>query len=148
VSAAITGAGAGAGPGLGRCAEELTVAQLAEQAAQAVRALNHLTRPGVGVLLQPAQVAELVAVLAGAAGGLPQLLGQLDRWLVAQARAGRLRVDACEDSPPDPAGTVAAATDALARASRCAHDAGRALDAAHQHLALLAATGHQRRDRR
>jgi hypothetical protein len=132
-------------------AGEPTLAQLGEQAADAVRTLNHLTRPGVGAVLQPAQVSDLVAALAGVAGGLPQLLGQLDRWLVAQQRAGRLRVDAWEDSPPDPAATVAAATDCLARASRCAHDTGRALDAAHQHLALLARTGHPdhpRRDRR
>jgi hypothetical protein len=47
--------------------------------------------PGLGVVLEPAQFSDLVAALAGAAGGLPQLLGQLDRWLVAQQRAGRLR---------------------------------------------------------
>lgn len=126
----------------GTASGELTAGQLGEQAAHAVRALNHLTRPGLGALTDPADAAELVAALAGVAGGLPQLLGQLAGWLEDRERAGRLRVDTC--CPPAAAGTeaaVAEATAALAHASGCAHAAGRALDAAHQTMARLAAAG-------
>ncbi len=42
-------------------ANEPTVGQLAAQAAELVRTLNHLTRPGVGALTDPAEVCELVA---------------------------------------------------------------------------------------
>lgn len=136
MSAALIGAGAGVGP----FAEELTVGQLGEQTAEAVRALNHLTRPGAGGVRDPAEVCEIVAALACTAGRLPQLLGQLNAWLAGQQRAGRLRVDDGAPSP-DPAVAVAAVIGDLAQASRCAHDAGLALDAAHQHLAHLAAAG-------
>jgi hypothetical protein len=137
VSAAVTGAGGNARWGHPPDGE-LTVEQLAEQAAQAVRTLNHLTRPGVGALTDPAQVCDVIAALACTVGRLPQLLGQLSGWLVSQQRAGRLRVDVC--SPVcDPAAAVADAAAALAQASQCAHQAGRALDAAHQTLAHLAA---------
>jgi hypothetical protein len=119
---------------------ELTAGQLGEQAAQAVRALNHLTRPALGALSDPVEAAELIAALASVTGGLPQLTGQLASWLSSEDRTGRLRVDA--DSPHHPAGTAAAvmdATAALTQAGQCAHAAGRALDAAHQVLARLAA---------
>jgi hypothetical protein len=126
--------------GVGPFAEEPTVGQLGEQTAEAVRALNHLTRSGTGGLRDPAEVYEVVAALACTAGRLPQLLGQLSQWLFSEQRAGRLRVDDGAPSP-DPAVAVAAVIGDLAQASRCAHDAGRALDAAHQHLAHLAAAG-------
>lgn len=118
----------------------LTVGQLGEQAAQAMRALAHLTRPGLGALADPADAAQLIAALARVTGGLPQLASQLTGWLTDQDRAGRIRVDA--DCPTDSAGTATAvtqATAALAEAGRCAHAAGRALDAAQQTLARLAA---------
>lgn len=118
---------------------ELTPAQLGEQAAQAVRALNHLTRPSVGALTDPAELCELIAELACVAGRLPQLLGQLSGWLHSEERAGRLRVDACS-LQPDPAAAVAAAIDCLIRASDCAQHTGRALNAAQQTLTHLAGT--------
>jgi hypothetical protein len=124
-------------------AGELTVSQLGEQAAEAVRALNHRTRPGLGTLTDPADLCALVAELACLAHRLPQLLGQLSAWLVGEEQAGRLRLDTCSDacSPqPDPATAVATATDALTRAGDCAQHTGRALDAAQQILAHLAAT--------
>jgi len=124
-------------------ADQLTVGQLGEQTAQAVRALNHLTRPGAGALAYPGEVCELVAALACMARRLPQLLGQLGGWLVSEDRAGRLRLDTCSPTP-DPAEAVAAVIGELAQASQCAHAAGRALDAAHQHLAHVAAAGDQR----
>lgn len=122
---------------------ELTVGQLAEQAAEAVRALNHLTWPDAGALDDPGQLSDIVAALACTTARLPQLLAQLSSWLVGEQRAGRLRVDACSDTPA--AATVTAATTALTRAASGAVRASHDLDAAHQHLAHLAATGEDER---
>lgn len=124
--------------------DELTAGQLGEQAAQAVRALAYLTRPGIGALAGPADAAELIAALARISAGLPQLTSQLAGWLHGEECAGRLRVDDC--SPPtEPAEAVTEAvtevTAARTQAAGCAHAAGRALDAAAQTLARLAAPG-------
>lgn len=121
-------------------ATEPTTGELAEQAAQAVRTLNHLTRRDSGALAYPGEVCEIVAALACTASRLPQLFGQLNGWLVSEDRAGRLRVDACSPAP-DPGAAVADVIGELTRASQCAHAAGRALHAAHQQLAHLAASG-------
>lgn len=121
-------------------AAAVSLAEVAEQAAQAVRTLNHLTRPAAGALSEPGQACDLVAALACTAGRLPQLLEQLSRWLRGEAAAGRLRVDAWSSSP-DPAAAVAEASAGLDQASRCVHRAGHALDAAHQALAQLAGPG-------
>jgi hypothetical protein len=130
-------------------AGELTLTQLGEQAAEAVRALGHLTRPGTGGLSEPAELCALVAELAALAGRLPQLLGQLLRWLADEQAADRLRVDP-GSGDVDPAAAVAAAISELARAREHARDAGGALDAAQQILAHLGAAGDPsaRRDRR
>jgi len=122
---------------------ELTLTQLAEQAAEAVRAMNHLTRPGAGALDDPAEVCEIVVALSCATARLPQLLAQLSSWLVGERRAGRLRVDAWSDTPA--AATVAAAATALTQAASGAVRASHELDAAHQHLAHLAGTGDDER---
>lgn len=126
-------------PAINTSMSELTAGQLGEQAAQAIRTLNHLTRPAIGAPSDPAETAELIAALAYSSGGLPQLLGQLSRWLVDQQRAGRLRLDTWSEFP-DPAAAIDAVTGHLAQAAQCANATGRALDAAHQHLAHLAAT--------
>lgn len=123
----------------------LTAGQLAGQAAEAVRTLNHLTRPGIGALSGPADLDTMVADLAALAGRLPQLLAQLAGWLHAEDRAGRLRVDACSPDA-DPAAAVAATIEDLTEASGCAAHAGRALDGAHQHLAHLAVRDHESGD--
>ncbi len=122
---------------------ELTVGQLAEQAAEAVRALNHLTRPCAGGLDDPGELSDIVAALVCTTARLPQLLAQLSSWLVGEQRAGRLRVDAWSDTPA--AATVTAATTALRQAASCAVRASHELDAAHQSLAHLAATGEDER---
>ena len=122
-----------------------TVQALAGQAAEAVRALNHLTRPGVTALSGPAELDTVVADLACLAGRLPQLLAPLSGWLHAEDQAGRLRADACCPRP-DSAAAVAAAIEDLTQASGCAQRTGRALDAAHQTLAHLAARDHNGAD--
>lgn len=121
-----------------RNADDPSVGQLAEQAASAIRALNHLTRPAVAELTDPLDAAEVIGSLAQLASMLPQLLDQLARWLQREQHADRLRVDA--DAPaPDPAQAVHAAAGALRHAADCARRAGHALDIAHQHTAYLAA---------
>ena len=113
----------------------------AATAAEAVRALIHLTR-GRGALGEPAEADRLVAELALMAGRLPQLLRQLRGWLDAQQHTGRLR----SDDSTDPARIVDRAAAELTDAGHAAHDLGRALDDAHQLLAHLAATEPDRTD--
>jgi len=109
--------------------------ELADQAAQAVRELNHRTR-GAGAFTGPAEIYRLVAELALLVGGLPQLLGQLGQWLHTEHDAGRLRTDNRTD--PDPAVRDAAAT--LADAGDAAHELAQILVNAQQCLAHLGAT--------
>lgn len=114
--------------------------RLGEQAEQAVRALAHLTRPALGAPSDPPEAAALIAALARATGGLPQLTAQLASWLIGEQQAGRLRLDGCSPCP-DPAAAVTDAvtqvTAALAQAASCAHAASHALDAAQQAVAYL-----------
>ncbi|HEX5880203.1 MAG TPA: hypothetical protein VF468_18100 [Actinomycetota bacterium] len=109
--------------------------ELAEQAAEALRELNHCTRDP-GVFTGPAELYRLVAELALVAGRFPQLLDQLDRWLHAEHDAGRLRAD----TGADPERIITAAGVELADAGDAAHDLARVLAAAQQHLAHLGAT--------
>lgn len=119
-------------------AGERTLTQWAELAEQAVRVLNHRTRPTLIELTGPAQTAEVIAVLASMAAMLPQLLDQLARWLLEQQHDGRLRVDFLAPHS-DVCQAVHAAVGALAHASECSRRTGHALHAAHQHAAHLAA---------
>jgi len=84
----------------------------------------------------PAELYRLVAELALLVDGLPQLLNQLDRWLHTEHDAGRIR----SDNSTDPTRMISDAATQLANAGDAAHDLGRALDYAHQHLAHLGAT--------
>jgi len=79
-------------------------AALARAAAGAVRSLNHLTLGARG-LEQPADAYEVLGELSLAASRLPQLLGQVGRWLAAALAAGRL---GCDDGT-DPACAVSGA---------------------------------------
>jgi hypothetical protein len=117
-------------------AGERTPPQWAELAEQAVRVLTHRTRPAVGELTDPAQVAEVIADLASLAAMLPQLLDQLACWLFEQQRDGRLRVDFLAPQR-DVDQAVHTAVGALAHAGECSRRAGHALDTAHQHAAHL-----------
>jgi len=116
---------------------EGTLAQWAGLAEQAVRVLNHRTRPALGELSEPAVVAEVIADLASLSAMLPQLLDQLAGWLLGQQQQGRLGVDSLAPQP-DVAQAVQAAVGALAHAGECSRRAGHALDTAHQHAAHLA----------
>lgn len=111
------------------------VLELAERAAEAVREMNHRTRDPGG-FTGPAELYWLVGDLASLARRLPQLLGQLDRWLQTEHDAGRVRADTGAEANP----VVAAAGADLADAGDAARELALALDAAQQHLAHLGAT--------
>jgi hypothetical protein len=96
---------------------EFTIAQLAEQAAESIRALNHLTYPGTGAPNDPADASDVVASLSRVAGRIPQLLDQVSRWLVSEHRAAQLRLDAGSPTP-DVGTAVTEAAEAARRAGR------------------------------
>ena len=72
--------------------------QLAENAAEAVRALNHATLEPAAYPY-PSEVDATVQALITLAGRLPQAIVQSDAALAALDTAGRLRLDAMTDSP-------------------------------------------------
>jgi hypothetical protein len=117
--------------------EHVAVADLADQAANAIRLLNHRTRPATADLADPAEAAEIIAALASMTSILPQLLGQLAGWLAHEHSYGRLRFDALAPLP-DPAQTVHALTSSLQHATQCMQRAAAELDTAHEHAAHLA----------
>ena len=117
--------------------DHLTDGQLADQAAHAIRQLNHRTRPATSDLADPVETAEIIAALASMADMLPQLLSQLAHWLEHEHHGGRLRVD--DLAPlPDTAQTVHALTDSLHDGITCVQRAATNLHSAHQHAAHLA----------
>jgi hypothetical protein len=67
------------------------VLELAEAAAEIIRALNHITRDHAA-LRYPAEGDTLIRYLESAAERLPQLLDQVASWYEREAAAGRLRV--------------------------------------------------------
>jgi len=96
---------------------EIGFLELAGRAAEAIRELIHRTRVP-GVFTGPAELYRLVAELAVLAGGLPQLLGQLDRWLHIDHDAGRVG----SDDHADAGRAVRGAAADLAGAGATAHD--------------------------
>ena len=74
-------------------ASTMTPAELASQAAHAIRVLNELTHSG-GELSSPEDVRDIVASLERVGQGLPQLCEQLARFLVIQHEDGQLTHDA------------------------------------------------------
>ena len=109
------------------------VLHLGEQAADALRELNHLTRDG-DAFAGPAELCWLLADLATTAQRLPQLLAQLSRWLNQQHANATLRAD----NNDCPGALVAATTAALSGAADHARRLAADMDAAHQHAAHLA----------
>ena len=105
---------------------------LARSAAEAVRGLNHATLGGSG-LGQPADAYQVLGELSLAAAGLPQLLGQVGRWLATALAAGRL---GCDDGT-DPAGAVSGAWLFISDARASAAALARNLEHAQQQLAAV-----------
>ena len=105
---------------------------LARTAAGAVRSLNHATLGGDG-LAQPADAYQLIGELSLAAAGLPQLLGQVGRWLAAALAAGRLGCDDATDPAAEVSGAWLFLSGARASAAALAHD----LDPAQRQIAAV-----------
>ena len=112
-----------------------TVLNLGEQAAEAIRALNHRTR-GADAFTAPSELSWLLADLTATAHGLPQLLGQLARWLATELVAGQLTADNDGDTDAITRTAISALSDAACHA----HHLAATLDTTHQHAARLAAT--------
>ena len=68
------------------------LAEIAGEAAEAVRALNHRTLMRDSIA-QPSEVYQLLGELYTLAGGLPQLLEQLSRALATQLDGGDMAID-------------------------------------------------------
>lgn len=117
----------------------MTPAETASRAAEAVRALNHLTRPGVAEV-DVVDVYDLVAELTLMTGRLPQLLGQLERLVDALVEDGRVRIVEEGGLPGDPVVAAAVCGHWLTAARAAAGEVGHALDQAQQVLASAAVT--------
>ncbi len=111
------------------------VLRLGEQAADALRELNHHTRDS-DAFTDPAELCWLLADLNATAQRLPQLLAQLSRWLNQQHANATFRADN-SDCPGE---LIAAATAALAGAANHARRLAVDVNTAHQHTAHLATT--------
>lgn len=110
---------------------------VAEQAAEAVRTLNHLTR-GPDILTDPADTYLLLAALTALAQRLPQLLNQINHRLDTDLNPSQLRVD--ESAPSrEPAALLDRVSVDLHSAAHLTHRLGAALDSAQQAIAHIAA---------
>ena len=115
-------------------ASTMTVREIARQAAEAIRALNHLTHGG-GELTSPSEVRDIIASLGLMGQGLPQLCEELARFLVTHHEDGQV----AHDSGQDPDLSVTEVTEALAAAAQAADMMTAALDEAHNASAELRA---------
>jgi hypothetical protein len=107
-------------------ASTMTPREVASQAAEAIRALNHLTYGG-GELGSPDEVRDIIASLGLMGQGMPQLCEQLARFLVAQQEDGQVR----HGSGADPDLSVTEVMEALNAAGQAADMMTAALEEAH-----------------
>jgi hypothetical protein len=128
------GPGAGAEP-LSELASTMTVCELADHAAEAIRALNDLTADG-GDLAGPGEVRHVIADLELIGQAVPQLCEQLARYLVAQREDGQVTHDAGQD----PDFMMVEVVEALTAAGQAADMLTAALDQALQATAQLRST--------
>ncbi|MEV8476551.1 hypothetical protein [Streptomyces sp. NPDC051173] len=105
---------------------------LAAQAAEAVRSLNHATQSAKGELTYPGDAYHLVASLKQLTQRLPQSFDQLSGFLEVLAKTGRVTAD--YGTPGDHLGE---ARSALASAAIIAETLTEFLDRAHSELAPL-----------
>jgi hypothetical protein len=110
-------------------------AEVADQAAEAIRALNRQLHQGA--LRYAADVYDIIGALKTAAGRLPQALGELAAWLEREQAAGRLGHVSGEDA----AQYALAAADALRRAGDDAVAMDAALENAHAAASGLSRNG-------
>lgn len=135
-AAAFARARRAAAPGyVNDLAATMTIREIAAQAVEAVRALNHLTAES-GELAGPGEARDVVARLALMGHELPQLCEQLARFLVTQREDGQIGQGATRD--PDCVLTEVA--DALTAAGRAADMMAAALSEAGTKVAGLDVT--------
>lgn len=108
-----------------------TPTQLADDAAEAIRALNHATLSARDGWTYPGDAYSTVANLADMARKLPQAPGQLEGFVGAMEDAGRLQSDTGPDDLP---GRLLDFHRAMAGAITQSRALGQALDRAHQAL--------------
>jgi hypothetical protein len=110
--------------------------QLADQAAEAIRTLNHLTRSGrFDGFEYPGDIYDIVGELQLLAYRLPQLCSQLAQFLIEERDAGRIAHDQGEPVFKP----VASAVSSLNAAGAIAENAASQLGKAHAELGHLKA---------
>jgi hypothetical protein len=115
-AAALARSGRSPAPGyVNELAATMTIGEVATQAVEAVRALNHLIADA-GELASPAEACEIVGQLAQMGRQLPQLCEQLARFLVIQREDGQIR----RGTGGDPDGVLVEVSEALSAAARAA----------------------------
>ena len=105
---------------------------MADQAAEAIRDLNHATQSAKGDLNYPSDAYELVASLKQLTQRLPQSFEQISRFLGALAKTGAVTAD-----PGTPGDHLAEARSGLASAALIAQSLSSHLDYAHSALGPL-----------
>jgi hypothetical protein len=103
--------------------------QLADEAAEGIRALNHATLPAAGGLVFPADAYAVTGSLAVLAARLPQVLSQIEVFLADELAAGRIVIVAGEHAG-DPTAAITLAAAWLQGARVAAHHLRHALDGA------------------
>ena len=116
---------------------------IANDASEAIRALNHATLPADGYpgLEYPADVHDLLGAMNGLASRMPQLLGQVSTYLKRELQHGAISVD---DGPfaGDPDAAVRQVSDELDhRATRAARNLAAAIGVAHEAIAFASYVG-------
>ncbi|HLX51349.1 MAG TPA: hypothetical protein VKS82_23740 [Streptosporangiaceae bacterium] len=96
-------------------AATMTIREVAVQAVETARALNHLTADA-GELASPGEAREVIARLALMSHELPQLCEQLARFLVAQGEDGQI----ARGTGGEPGGVLLEVSEALSAAGRAA----------------------------
>ncbi|MGD7708311.1 hypothetical protein [Microlunatus sp. Y2014] len=115
-----------------------TPRETAETAAEAIRALNHHTRPGIAQV-DVTEIYDLLAELTMLAGRLPQLLGQLEELVDDLVEHGHVAI-AEGDQHGDPVAAAAICGHWLATGRAAADQLAHALEAAQQTLTWAAPT--------
>ncbi|MFB6890998.1 hypothetical protein ACFCX4_17000 [Kitasatospora sp. NPDC056327] len=118
----------------------LSVAHLAAEAAELLRAAGSAPQGGRPELLHTAEAAEAVGALAGLTARLPELLDRIEAFLSSEQAAGRIASAADGDETFAAVRTARDAREQLYEASRTAALLAEALAAAATTLAPLGAT--------
>ncbi|MFE7562787.1 hypothetical protein [Kitasatospora sp. NPDC057500] len=117
----------------------LSVAHLAAEAAELLRAAGAAPQGGRPVLLHAAEAAETVGALAGLTARLPELLDHVEAFLSSEQAAGRIASVAAGDAAFAAARSARDAREQLYEASRTAARLAESLAAATTILAPLGA---------